>query len=70
MSDEIRYEVSDPVATITLARPATLNALTYGMLAEFRAAVDAAAADPRVVGIVITGEGRGFCSGGESSRDK
>ena len=33
MGDEIRYEVTDPVATITLARPATLNALTYGMLA-------------------------------------
>jgi enoyl-CoA hydratase/carnithine racemase len=33
------------------------------MLGAFRAAVDAAAADPAVVGIVITGEGRGFCSG-------
>ena len=60
---EVRYEVEDPVAVITLDRPRTLNALTFEMLADFRAAVDAAAADPAVVGIVITGEGRGFCSG-------
>ena len=60
---EIRYEVDDPVALITLDRPDKLNALTHGMLAELRQAVDRAAADPAVVGIVITGEGRGFCSG-------
>jgi len=67
MSDEIIYEVDDPVATITLNRPATLNALTYSMLRSFRASVDAAARDPRVVGIVITGAGRGFCSGLDAS---
>lgn len=60
---ELRYAVDDPVALITLDRPHTLNALTYGMLEEFRESVEAAAADPAVVGIVITGEGRGFCSG-------
>jgi enoyl-CoA hydratase/carnithine racemase len=60
---DIRYEVDDPVALITLDRPDKLNALTYQMLADIREAVDAAAADPAVVGIVITGEGRGFCSG-------
>jgi enoyl-CoA hydratase/carnithine racemase len=66
MSD-LRYEVDDPVALITLDRPETLNALTYPMLAAFRRAVDDAAADPRVVGIVITGAGRGFCSGLDAS---
>ena len=65
--DELTYEVDDPVATITLNRPATLNALTYPMLAAFREAVDSAAADPRVVGIVVTGAGRGFCSGLDAS---
>ncbi|HAS12970.1 MAG TPA: enoyl-CoA hydratase [Acidimicrobiaceae bacterium] len=64
---EIDYGVDDPVATITLRRPATLNALTHPMLRAFREAVDAAAADPRVVGIVVTGEGRGFCSGLDAS---
>lgn len=67
MTDEIDYVVEDPVATITLRRPATLNALTHPMLGALREAVDAAAADPRVVGIVITGEGRGFCSGLDAS---
>jgi enoyl-CoA hydratase/carnithine racemase len=67
MSDEIVYEVDDPVATITLNRPATLNALTHGMLRSFRGAVDEAANDRRVVGIVITGAGRGFCSGLDAS---
>jgi enoyl-CoA hydratase/carnithine racemase len=63
MSDEILVEVADPVATIRLNRPDKLNALTYPMLAELRRAIDAAAANPAVVGIVITGNGRGFCSG-------
>lgn len=67
MSDEIEYVVEDPVATITLHRPATLNALTLPMLAAFREAVEDAAEDPRVVGIVVTGAGRGFCSGLDSS---
>lgn len=60
---DIRYEVQDPVAVITLDRPATLNALSHAMLRSLRTAIDAAVADERVVGIVITGAGRGFCSG-------
>ena len=50
-----------------LNRPETLNALTFSMLAAFREAVDDAARDPRVVGIVVTGAGRGFCSGLDAS---
>ena len=65
--DEILFEVDDPVATITLNRPETLNALTLPMLAAFREAVEGAARDPKVVGIVITGAGRGFCSGLDAS---
>jgi len=64
---EILVEVDDPVATITLNRPETLNALTYSMLAALREAVESAARDSRVVGIVITGAGRGFCSGLDAS---
>ena len=63
MPEHILCEVHDPVATITLNRPDALNAFTYAMLADLRAAIDAAAADPAVVGIVITGAGRGFCAG-------
>ncbi len=60
---EIRYEVEDPLAVITLDRPEKLNALTYPMMRDFRNAVNEAAADRSVVGIVVTGAGRGFCSG-------
>ena len=60
---EIIYEVTDPVATITLNRPARLNAMTHSLFREFRQAVDSAAVDPDVVGIVITGTGRAFSAG-------
>ena len=60
---DIEVEIEDPVAVIRLNRPDKLNAFTYHTLAELRDAVDAAVADTRVVGIVITGNGRGFCSG-------
>jgi enoyl-CoA hydratase/carnithine racemase len=65
---EIRYEVSDPVATITLNRPEVLNAWTDRMGFEVRHAVSQAESDPRVVGIVITGAGRGFCAGADMNR--
>jgi enoyl-CoA hydratase/carnithine racemase len=66
--EEIRYDVDDPVATITLNRPDVLNAWTDRMAAEVRHAVAAAEADPRVVGIVLTGAGRGFCAGADLRR--
>jgi enoyl-CoA hydratase/carnithine racemase len=65
---QIIYQVEDPVATITLNRPSALNAWTTRMGAEVRHAVAQAAGDPRVVGIVITGAGRGFCSGADMSQ--
>jgi len=63
--DEILYEVDDPVATITLNRPDQLNAWTNRMGSEVRHAVATAEADPAVVGIVLTGAGRGFCAGAD-----
>jgi enoyl-CoA hydratase/carnithine racemase len=60
---EIGYEVQDPVAVITLNRPEALNAFTFDMLLRLRRHVAEAVADPAVVGIVITGTGRGFCTG-------
>ena len=65
MYDEILYEVDDPVATITLNRPEALNAWTNRMGDEVRHAVGRAERDPAVVGIVITGAGRAFCSGAD-----
>ncbi len=66
--EEICYEVTDPVATITLNRPWALNAWTDLMGAEMRHAVAQAEANPRVVGIVLTGAGRGFCAGADMKR--
>ncbi|MCH8007270.1 MAG: enoyl-CoA hydratase/isomerase family protein [Chloroflexi bacterium] len=63
MYEEILYEVEDPVATITLNRPDKLNALTGRTMAELRHAVADAEQRSDVVGIVITGAGRGFCAG-------
>ena len=53
------------VATITLNRPERLNALTFDVYAELRDAFPALDADPSVRAIVLTGAGRGFCSGGD-----
>ena len=65
MYEHIRYEVDDPVAVVTLNRPQALNAWTETMDVEVRDALTRAAGDPKVVGIVVTGEGRAFCAGAD-----
>jgi enoyl-CoA hydratase/carnithine racemase len=63
--EQVLYDVTDPVATITFNRPEFLNAFTTQMGVELRHAVGEAERDPRVVGIIITGAGRGFCAGAD-----
>jgi 2-(1,2-epoxy-1,2-dihydrophenyl)acetyl-CoA isomerase len=63
--ETIRHELSDGVATITLARPASLNALNATMRGELLRAIKAAGRDDAVRAVVLTGEGRGFCSGAD-----
>jgi len=53
------------VLVITMNRPERLNAWTYKMGGELRAAVEAANADDDVTSIVLTGAGRGFCAGAD-----
>jgi enoyl-CoA hydratase/carnithine racemase len=65
MYSELLYEVRDPVAIVTLNRPERLNALTGRLLAEMKHAIAAAESDERVVGIVLTGAGRGFSAGAD-----
>lgn len=56
-------EVKDSVAIVRLNRPERMNAFTFKMVAEIRAAADRAAADEKAVGIIITGAGRAFSAG-------
>jgi 2-(1,2-epoxy-1,2-dihydrophenyl)acetyl-CoA isomerase len=63
--ETIRVENSKGVQTITLNRPESLNALNAAMRRELLAALKAAGKDESVRAIVITGEGRGFCSGAD-----
>ncbi len=63
MYQEIKLDIEDPIAIITMNRPDRLNAMTRRMLAELRHAFAAAESDERVVGTVLTGAGRGFCPG-------
>ena len=60
---EITYTVEDYIATITLNRPESLNAFTDTMLAEWVDAIETAKTDPKVRVLIVTGAGRGFCSG-------
>jgi enoyl-CoA hydratase/carnithine racemase len=53
------------VAKITLNRPDRLNALTFEVYAELRDSFAALDTEPGVRAIVLTGAGRGFCSGGD-----
>lgn len=60
-----RYAEDAGVATITLDRPDRLNALTFEVYAELRDLFAALVPRDQVKAIIITGEGRGFCSGGD-----
>ncbi len=63
--EEIRLDISDGIATITLSRPDRLNAFTPRMAMEVMAAFDATDADDSVRGVVMTGDGRAFCAGAD-----
>ncbi len=61
-----RYALSaSGVATITLDRPDKLNSLTFEVYEELTSTFAALDAEDAVRAVVITGEGRGFCSGGD-----
>jgi enoyl-CoA hydratase/carnithine racemase len=63
--DLVLYDVADAVATVTLNRPDRLNAWTPALETAYFDALAAAAADPDVRVIVVTGAGRGFCAGAD-----
>jgi len=64
---QIRYEVRDALATITLSRAEKMNAFTGVMMHELIAAFDAVDADDAVRAVIVTGEGKAFCAGADLS---
>ncbi len=62
-SQEVLYDVSDRVATITLNAPERMNTISGPMLAALSGRLIEADRDPEVRAIVITGAGRAFCAG-------
>lgn len=63
MTEELLYDVSDRVATITFNRPDRMNTITPTMLHALSDRLLAADADPDVRVIVLTGNGRAWCAG-------
>ncbi|MCD9189277.1 MAG: enoyl-CoA hydratase-related protein [Pyrinomonadaceae bacterium] len=62
--ETVRYEFNENVATIVFNRPEALNALSLQLSQDVRAAIEKAIAD-NARAVVLTGEGRAFCSGGD-----
>jgi len=67
--ETILFEVAEGVATLTLNRPDKLNAYSEVMVHELLAALAEARDDDAIRAVILTGAGRGFCSGGDISRD-
>lgn len=63
----VNYEVEDAVATVTLNRPESLNSMTDEFMAGISDAFAQVDADESVRVVVLTGAGRGFCSGADLS---
>ncbi len=66
MSDaRIRVEIEDASAILTIARPEKLNAFDIDMLKALATACDTVEADRNIRAIILTGEGKAFCAGGD-----
>ncbi|MBS1218465.1 MAG: enoyl-CoA hydratase/isomerase family protein [Proteobacteria bacterium] len=63
----VRLEKSSGIATLTLDRPDRLNAMSDAMWDALLAHINAIAADDEIRAVVLKGEGRAFCSGGDVS---
>jgi enoyl-CoA hydratase/carnithine racemase len=66
--ETIRYEIAEGIATVTLARPEKLNAVNGTMIRELLVAFDLADEDDAVGALIVTGDGRAFCSGADLTR--
>ena len=62
MADDLRFDRTDKIGTITLNRPEKMNAFTPAMLIAWEAALLECQANDAIHVVVITGAGRAFCS--------
>ena len=67
--DALDIRLADGVLTVALDRPERLNAFNGAMRYSIRAMIDRAASDDDVRAVVLTGNGRGFCSGADLTTD-
>ena len=65
MTNDVRFEVVDRIATITLNRPDALNAVTANMLDAIGERYAQCHEDPEVRAVILTGAGRAFCAGAD-----
>ena len=61
----IKVDIEEEVATLTLNRPDKLNCLNAGILHEMSKAIGEINSDDGVKALILTGEGRAFCSGAD-----
>ncbi|HEX2464681.1 MAG TPA: enoyl-CoA hydratase/isomerase family protein, partial [Thermoanaerobaculia bacterium] len=66
-TDHLKVELLDRVLVLTLNRPDRLNALSREMIEAGIACLRAAIEDPSVGAVMLIGEGRAFCAGGDVS---
>jgi enoyl-CoA hydratase/carnithine racemase len=64
-SGTVKVGVEDHIATLTISRPEKLNALDLDMLKALADAADEVEANSQVRVAILTGEGKGFCAGGD-----
>lgn len=62
--ETVKYSIGSNIATITLNRPEAMNALSLQLCIDLRSAVELAVGD-KARAVVLTGEGRAFCAGGD-----
>ena len=61
----IKYQAKDNIAYLTLSRPQALNSLNGELVDELGSVFEDLANDRRILGVIITGDGKAFCAGAD-----
>ena len=65
MTEHLRFDIAERIATITLDRPERMNAFTFEMIDAWAAALVECRRNDAVRVVIVTGAGTAFCSGGD-----